>query len=52
MRCQIILEEFSPEHIYIQGSKKIVADALSPLGKIIRLNKDTFNNNNKVESSV
>ena len=39
MRWQLILEEFSPELIYIKGSKNIVADALSRLDKIDNLDK-------------
>ena len=31
MRWRLILEEYSPELIYIQGSKNIAADALSRL---------------------
>ena len=31
MRWRLILEEYNPEIIYIQGSKNIVADALSRL---------------------
>ena len=38
MRWRLILEEFSPELIYIKGSKNIVADALSRLDKIDNLN--------------
>ena len=34
MRWRLILEEFSPELIYIKGSKNIVADALNHLDKI------------------
>ena len=43
MRWQLILGELSAELIYIKGSKKIVADALSRLDKIKNLN-----NTNKV----
>ena len=31
MRWRLIIEEFSPELVYIQGEKDIVADALSRL---------------------
>ena len=31
MRWRLILEEYSPELIYIQGSKNVAADALSRL---------------------
>ena len=31
MRWRLIIEEFSPELIYIQGERNIVADALSRL---------------------
>ena len=31
MQWRLILEEYSPELIYIQGSKNIAADALSRL---------------------
>ena len=31
MRWRLILEEYSPELVYIQGSKNVVADALSRL---------------------
>ena len=47
MRWQLILEELSPELIYIKGSKNIIVDALSRLDKIDSLNNN--NNNNKVE---
>ena len=40
MRWRQILEEFSPELIYIKGCKNIVADARSCLDKI-----DNENNN-------
>ncbi len=31
MRWRLIIEEFSPELVYIQGERNIVADALSRL---------------------
>ena len=34
IRWQLILEKFSPELIYIKGSKNIVADALGRVDKI------------------
>ena len=51
MGWQLILEEYSPELIYIKGSKNVVADALSRLDKIDILNKtrNSYNNNNKLE---
>ena len=49
MKWRLILEEFSPELIYIKGSKTIVADALSTLDKIDNVNG---NNNNKVEPTL
>ena len=55
MRRRLILEDFSPELIYIKGNKNIVADALSRLDNIDNLNKsstETNNNNNKVESTI
>ena len=55
MRCQLILQEFSPEPIYIKGSKNIVVDALSRLDKIDNLNESNTNSNNindKVESTL
>ena len=59
MRWQLILEEFSPKIIYIKGSKTIVADALSRLYKLDKMNKvDNLNNtntnpnNNKVEPTL
>ena len=45
MRWWLILEDISPELIYIKGSKNVVADALSRLDKIDYLYN---NNNNKV----
>ena len=50
MRWQLILEEFGPELIYIEGSTNIVADALSCLKIIDNLNSKT--KNNKVESTL
>ena len=38
MRWQLILEENSPELIYIKCSKSIVADTLSRLDKKVNLN--------------
>ena len=58
MRWRLILEEFSPELIYIKGSKNIVADALSRLDKIDNLNNTNPNSNynkknkNKVEPTL
>ena len=54
MRWRLTLEEFSPELIYIKGSKCIVADALSRLDKIDNLNNTSSNNNinNKVETTL
>ena len=55
MRWRLILEEFSPELIYIKGSKNIVADALSRLDKIDNVNNtssNNTNNNNKVEPTL
>ena len=55
MRWQIILEEFSPELIYIKGSKNIVSDDLSCLDKIDNVhntNTDNNSNNNKVEPTL
>ena len=53
MRWRLILEEFSPELIYIKGSKNIVADALSCLDKIDNLNNTNSNYyNNKVEPTL
>ena len=48
MRWWPILEEFSPELIYIEDFKNIVAVALSRLDKIFYLNKNN-SNNNKIE---
>ena len=42
MRWRLILEEFSPELIYIKGENNIVADALSRLD--IQLTNDNFAN--------
>ena len=48
MRWRQILEEFSPELIYVTGSKNIVTGALSRLNKIYNLNKSsTYSINNK-----
>ena len=53
MRWRLILEEFSPELIYIKGSKNIVADALSRLDKIDYPNKKrNESNNNNVEPTL
>ena len=55
MRWQLILEELSPELIYIKGSKNIVADALSRLDKIDNLNNNSSKNDNiinKVEPTL
>ena len=51
MVCKVILKVLSPELICVNGSKHIVADALSRLDK--RVNINNFNNysNNKVESA-
>ena len=46
MRWRLILEEFSPEPIYIKGSQNIVADALSRLDKIDNQNKSSTKTNN------
>ena len=47
MRWQLILEQFSPELIYIKGSKNIVVDARSRLDIIDNLNNtNTYSNNN------
>ena len=43
MRWRLTLEEFSPELIYIKGSKNIVADTFSRLDDI-----NNKNNDNKV----
>ena len=51
MRLRLILEEFSPELIYIKGSIYIVTDALSRLDKIWNLN-NTNSNNNIVEPTL
>ena len=51
MRWRLFLEEFSPELIYIKGSKNIVEDALSRLDKINNLN-NTNSNSNKVELTL
>ena len=48
MRWKLILEEFSPELIYIKGSKNIVADALCRLNNRKKLENNN-NDNNKVE---
>ena len=48
MRWRLILEESSPELIYMKGFKNVIADALSRLDKIGNLN-NKHNNNNKVE---
>ena len=50
MRWQLILEEFSPELIYIRCSKNIVADDLSYLDKLDNVNSN--NNHNDVEPSL
>ena len=47
----LFLEVFSPELIYIKGSKSVIADALSRLDKIDYLN-NTYSNNNKVETTL
>ena len=55
MRFWLVLEEFSPELIYIKGSKNILADALSRLDKIDNLNKsstDSNKNNNIAEPTL
>ena len=52
MRWQLIQEEFSPELIDIKGSKDIVADALSRLDKIEKLNNTYSNYNNKVNATL
>ena len=44
MWCTLILEEYSPELIYIQGSKNITADALSKL--------DIVDTPNPVENNI
>ena len=51
MRWRLILEEFGPELIYIKGSKKLVADALSRLDKVDNVN-NTNSNNNKNEPAL
>ena len=52
MRWRLILEEFSPELIYIKGSKNIVADACSQLDRIERLDYTNSNNYNKVQPAL
>ena len=47
MRWRLILEEFSPELVYIKGSKNIVADALSRLHEIDHVNNEINNNKAK-----
>ena len=49
-RWLLILEDFSPELIYIKGSKTIVADALSRLVRIYNVNNN--NNNNYIEPTL
>ena len=51
MRWQLILEEFSPELVYIKGSNDIVVDVLCLLDKIDNQN-NTNSNNNDVESTL
>ena len=46
MVCEVILEENSPELIYIKESKNIIADTLSHLDQINNLNSTNSNNNN------
>ena len=48
MRWQLNLEEFSPELIYIKGSKNVVPDALSRLIVIHNFYNNNFYSNNKV----
>ena len=52
MRWRLVLEKFSPELIYIKGSKNIVADALSCLDKIENVNNELNYNTNKVEPTL
>ena len=53
MRWRLILEDFSPERIYIKGSKNIVADALSRIDKIDYLSKSSNkSNNNQVKPTL
>ena len=55
MRWRLILEEFSPELIYNNGSNNILADALSGLDKMDNLNNTSSgsnNSNNIVESTL
>ena len=52
MRWCLIVREFSPEFIYIKGSKIIVADAPSCLHKRDNLNNTNSNNNNKAEPTL
>ena len=48
-RWQLILEEFSPELIYINGYNTTVVDALSLLDQLAGVNNS---NNNKVELTL
>ena len=52
MRWRLILEEFSPELIYVKGSKNIIAHALSRLDKIDNLHSENNNNKGEKYSSV
>ena len=52
MRWRLILEEFSPEVIYIEGFKNNVADALRRLDVTDNLNNNYSNNNNKNEPTL
>ena len=53
MRWRLIVEEFSPELIYIKDYKNIIADALSRLDKIEYLNKSiNKSNSNKIETTL
>ena len=53
MKWRLILEQFSPELIYIKGSKNIASDALSCLDKRDNLNNTNSNYyNNKVEPTL
>ena len=48
MRWRLIIEEFSPELIYIQGERNIVADALSRLDIVD--NEFKFSDTQKLET--
>ena len=52
MSWRLILEELSPEVIYINGFIYMVEDALSRLNKLDYVNNTSSNNNDKFEPAL